>query len=137
MARVQAEFEAFAPTIGHAATELGMGLAGRRAALKLGIPFVSSYHTSFVAYAEHYRLGKLARRRRIARQPFVNGSCKPMTFWCCRTEDGWRRRRDWMWRDAAIRARACAASKSWDVVWDALLRDYLQLHGVPAPLSLR
>ncbi|WP_411281613.1 glycosyltransferase family 4 protein [Gemmatimonas sp.] len=58
---VQAELEAFAPTIVHAATEFGMGLAGRKAALALGIPFVSSYHTSFVAYAEHYRLGLLAR----------------------------------------------------------------------------
>ncbi|WP_373070536.1 hypothetical protein [Gemmatimonas sp.] len=40
-------------------------------------------------------------------------------------------------RDAAIRARAFAAPESWDVVWDTLLRDYLQLHRVPAPLSLR
>ncbi len=59
--RVQAALEEFAPTIVHAATEFGMGLAGRRAALVGDIPFVSSYHTSFVAYAEHYRLGMLAR----------------------------------------------------------------------------
>jgi len=58
---VRAELEAYAPTIVHAATEFGVGLAGRRAARELGIPFVSSYHTSFVAYAEHYGLGALAR----------------------------------------------------------------------------
>lgn len=51
----------FRPTLVHAATEFGVGLAGRRAALRLGVPFVSSYHTSFTAYAEHYRLGLLAR----------------------------------------------------------------------------
>lgn len=59
--RVRTALRAFAPTIVHAATEFGTGLAGRRAALALDIPFVSSYHTSFVAYAEHYRLGLLAR----------------------------------------------------------------------------
>lgn len=59
--RVQAELRAFAPTLVHAATEFGVGLAGRRAARALGIPFVSSYHTSFTAYAEYYRLGLLAR----------------------------------------------------------------------------
>ncbi|WP_309669120.1 glycosyltransferase family 1 protein [Gemmatimonas sp.] len=59
--RVEAALAAFTPTLVHAATEFGVGLAGRRAAHALGIPFVSSYHTSFVAYAEHYRLGLLAR----------------------------------------------------------------------------
>ena len=58
---VRAELAAYAPTIVHAATEFGVGLAGRRAARELGIPFVSSYHTSFAAYAEHYGLGALAR----------------------------------------------------------------------------
>ena len=58
---VRAALEAYAPTIVHAATEFGVGLAGRRAARDLGIPFVSSYHTSFAAYAEHYGLGALAR----------------------------------------------------------------------------
>lgn len=58
---VRAALAEYAPTIVHAATEFGVGLAGRRAARDLGIPFVSSYHTSFVAYAEHYGLGLLAR----------------------------------------------------------------------------
>ncbi|MDQ8163991.1 MAG: glycosyltransferase family 1 protein [Gemmatimonadota bacterium] len=59
--QVRAALAEYAPTIVHAATEFGVGLAGRRAARDLGIPFVSSYHTSFVAYAEHYGLGMLAR----------------------------------------------------------------------------
>jgi glycosyltransferase involved in cell wall biosynthesis len=59
--RVRAALEAYAPTLVHSATEFGVGLAGRQAARDLGIPFVSSYHTSFVAYADHYGLGLLAR----------------------------------------------------------------------------
>lgn len=56
---VLARLEAFRPTIIHAATEFGVGLAGRRVARRLGVPFVSSYHTSFTAYAAHYGLGAL------------------------------------------------------------------------------
>lgn len=44
----------------HVATPFGMGLAGRRAALSLGIPLVSSYHTHFTAYARFYQLGGLS-----------------------------------------------------------------------------
>lgn len=58
---VRAALEDYRPTIVHSATEFGVGMAGRRAARDLGIPFVSSYHTSFAAYAEHYGLGMLAR----------------------------------------------------------------------------
>ena len=60
-ARVVDDVMQFAPTIVHAATEFGVGLAGRRVSRKLGIPFVSSYHTSFSAYARYYRLGLLSR----------------------------------------------------------------------------
>ena len=59
--RVRRELLEFTPTIVHAATEFGVGLAGRRAALAENVPFVSSYHTSFTAYARHYRLGALAK----------------------------------------------------------------------------
>ncbi len=58
---VQRELAAFAPTLVHVATEFGVGLAGRRAARALGVPLVTSYHTSFTAYAQYYRLGLLAR----------------------------------------------------------------------------
>jgi phosphatidylinositol alpha 1,6-mannosyltransferase len=57
---VRQELLAFAPTLVHAATEFGVGLAGRRAALELGLPLVTSYHTNFTSYAEHYHLGFLA-----------------------------------------------------------------------------
>jgi glycosyltransferase involved in cell wall biosynthesis len=48
------------PSLVHVATEFGVGLAGRSAARALGVPLVTSYHTSFSAYAEFYRLGALA-----------------------------------------------------------------------------
>jgi phosphatidylinositol alpha 1,6-mannosyltransferase len=48
------------PTLVHVATEFGVGLAGRQAARALRLPLVSSYHTSFSAYAQFYRLGALA-----------------------------------------------------------------------------
>jgi len=51
----------FGPTLVHSATEFGVGLAGRRSARILDVPFVSSYHTSFTAYAAHYGLGVFAR----------------------------------------------------------------------------
>lgn len=57
---VDATLRDFAPTLVHVATEFGTGLAGRRAARALGVPLVSSYHTNFTAYAQHYRLGALA-----------------------------------------------------------------------------
>ncbi len=52
--------QAWRPTLVHVATEFGVGLAGRAAALALRTPLVTSYHTSFAAYAEFYRLGALA-----------------------------------------------------------------------------
>jgi glycosyltransferase involved in cell wall biosynthesis len=51
---------AFRPTLVHVATPFGVGLAGRRVALRAGVPLVTSYHTSFSAYARHYRLGAVA-----------------------------------------------------------------------------
>jgi glycosyltransferase involved in cell wall biosynthesis len=51
----------FQPTLVHAATEFGVGIAGRVVAKTLGVPFVSSYHTSFTEYAGYYNLGLLAR----------------------------------------------------------------------------
>lgn len=61
--RVLAAQEALAswrPSIVHVATEFGVGIAGRAAARVLQVPLVTSYHTSFSAYAEFYRLGALA-----------------------------------------------------------------------------
>jgi len=55
------DLRSWGPTIVHAATPFGMGLVGRRSARALGVPFVTSYHTSFNEYARFYRLGALSR----------------------------------------------------------------------------
>lgn len=49
----------FRPTLVHAATPFGLGIVGRRAAQLIGAPLVTSYHTSFSAYARYYGLGML------------------------------------------------------------------------------
>jgi glycosyltransferase involved in cell wall biosynthesis len=58
-ARMRSSFAAFRPTLVHATTPFGVGLAGRAAARVSGVPFVSSYHTSFSAYLRHYNLTAL------------------------------------------------------------------------------
>ncbi|MCU0619193.1 MAG: glycosyltransferase family 1 protein [Gemmatimonadaceae bacterium] len=55
-----AALRAWRPTLVHVATEFGVGLGGRGAARRLGLPLVSSYHTNFLAYAQFYRLGVFA-----------------------------------------------------------------------------
>ncbi len=57
--RVLSDLRSFAPTLVHAATEFGVGLAGRRAARAVRAPLVTSYHTNFATYAAHYHLGFL------------------------------------------------------------------------------
>lgn len=57
---VREELDDWKPTLIHAATPFGVGVAARQAARALSIPFVTSYHTSFSAYADFYRLGALA-----------------------------------------------------------------------------
>lgn len=55
----------FRPTVIHAATPFGTGVAGRHLALKHSIPFVASHHTHFVRYLPFYNLqwmGKLLWR---------------------------------------------------------------------------
>ena len=51
---------AWKPTLVHAATEFGVGLAGLFAARQARVPLVSSYHTNFTAYLAHYRLSALS-----------------------------------------------------------------------------
>ena len=58
--RVARELFAWRPTLVHVATPFGVGLAARRAARSLGVPMVTSYHTSFSQYAAFYKLGKLS-----------------------------------------------------------------------------
>jgi len=57
--RAAAVIDEWRPTLVHAATEFGVGLAGMFAARAAGVPLVSSYHTHFRAYLEFYRLGAL------------------------------------------------------------------------------
>jgi phosphatidylinositol alpha 1,6-mannosyltransferase len=57
--RVQRELRAWEPTLIHAASPFGMGLAARAASRALGVPFVTSYHTNWSAYSTFYRLGAL------------------------------------------------------------------------------
>ena len=59
-AKVREQLRKFAPTVVHVATPFGIGMAGRRVARELGVPLVSSYHTSFSAYARHYKVGAVA-----------------------------------------------------------------------------
>lgn len=60
IAAARAALAEWQPSIVHVATEFGVGFAGRFAAKRLGVPLVTSYHTSFSAYAEFYKLGALA-----------------------------------------------------------------------------
>ncbi len=59
----------FRPDLVHCETEFGIGRAGRTAAVRAGIPIVSSYHTDFARYTEAYgaRLLKGLVTRYIAR----------------------------------------------------------------------
>jgi glycosyltransferase involved in cell wall biosynthesis len=54
--RIRRELREFAPDIVHIVTEFNVGVVGFRAARKLGIPIVSSYHTNFSHYTRHYRM---------------------------------------------------------------------------------
>lgn len=59
-ASVASQLRAWSPTLVHVATPFGIGLAGTSAAERMGIPVVSSYHTSFSEYARFYGFGALA-----------------------------------------------------------------------------
>lgn len=56
---IRRELEAVKPDVVHIATEGPLGWAALRAARKLGLPLVSSYHTNFSQYLRSYRLGLL------------------------------------------------------------------------------
>jgi phosphatidylinositol alpha 1,6-mannosyltransferase len=50
----------FRPELLHVHTEGPLGLAGRRFALRRGLPLVTSFHTDFPRYARHYGVPALA-----------------------------------------------------------------------------
>jgi phosphatidylinositol alpha 1,6-mannosyltransferase len=57
--RVRRELRQWQPTVVHAASPFGLGLAARGAARALGVPFVTSYHTNWSAYSSYYLRGSL------------------------------------------------------------------------------
>jgi glycosyltransferase involved in cell wall biosynthesis len=59
-AAIMRALDEFRPDLVHAATPFGIGVAGWRAARAARVPFVTSYHTNFSAYARYYRLSVLA-----------------------------------------------------------------------------
>lgn len=58
---VAAGLKQWQPTLVHATTPFGIGLAGRAVARSLRVPLVTSYHTAFGEYLKHYGLGVLDR----------------------------------------------------------------------------
>ncbi len=54
---VHRAIDAFRPDLIHVATEVTLGLSSLRLALRRKIPVVSSFHTNFDQYCDHYRLG--------------------------------------------------------------------------------
>ncbi len=57
--RLRADWRAVRPDLVHVATEGPLGASAVTAALELGIPVTSSFHTNFHAYTRHYGFGVL------------------------------------------------------------------------------
>jgi glycosyltransferase involved in cell wall biosynthesis len=53
-------FDRFQPDLLHVHTEGALGAAGRRYALRRGLPLVTSFHTNFPQYSRYYGVGLLA-----------------------------------------------------------------------------
>ncbi len=54
---VHRAIDAFRPDLIHVATEATLGLSALRHALRRRVPVVSSFHTNFDQYCDHYRIG--------------------------------------------------------------------------------
>ena len=57
--KVHQAIESFQPDLIHVATEASLGLSTLRFALRKQIPIVSSFHTNFDQYCDHYRISFL------------------------------------------------------------------------------
>jgi glycosyltransferase involved in cell wall biosynthesis len=55
--RVHRAIDAFRPDVVHIATEATLGLSALRHVLARRVPIVSSFHTNFDQYSDHYRVG--------------------------------------------------------------------------------
>ncbi len=73
---VRRDLQEWGPTLVHIATPFGVGLAARAAARSLGLPLVSSYHTSLSTYAHFYGLGMLAEPGWTYLRWFHNGGAR-------------------------------------------------------------
>lgn len=74
--RVRRELRAWHPTLVHAASPFGMGLAARAAARATGVPFVTSYHTNWSAYSSFYQMGALSSAAWHYLRWFHNGGAR-------------------------------------------------------------
>ena len=75
-ARATQVLAAWRPTLVHAATPFGIGLAGRGAARALGIPFVTAYQPELVAYTSGVGLAALRRPGFAFLRWFHNGGAR-------------------------------------------------------------
>lgn len=73
---VHDQLKAWGPDIVHIATSFGVGIAGRAAARSLGIPLVTSYHTSLAQYSRHYGLTMLTPLSWTILRWFHNGGLR-------------------------------------------------------------
>lgn len=73
------EWTTWRPDLVHAATPFGVGLAARRAAQRLQVPFATSYHTSLSQYAAFYGLGAISQPGWRFLRWFHNSGA---TTWC-------------------------------------------------------
>ena len=71
-----AALRAWGPTLVHAATPFGLGVAGSRAARALGVPLVTSYHTSLHTYATYCKLDALTEAGWAYLRWFHNGALR-------------------------------------------------------------
>jgi glycosyltransferase involved in cell wall biosynthesis len=79
----------FAPDIVHCATEFAIGRVGMWAAMRAGIPVVTTYHTNFGEYASCYGFGRLrgpleryiASVHRAARLTYTPSSASRSKLW--------------------------------------------------------
>lgn len=70
------ELRGWGATLVHAATPFGLGVAGRRAARRLGVPLVTSYHTSLHTYATYCGLDVLTEAGWAYLRWFHNGGLR-------------------------------------------------------------
>lgn len=77
--QMRALFSSFMPDALYVATETPLGIAGIRAARKLGIPVVSGFHTNFQTYLEDYALPGLENIAQSMLRALHNQTARTLT----------------------------------------------------------